>query len=243
MAARTFLALIGLLLFGGRAAAADVTARYVMPAIGDVVMTVEADDHGNSRISVAGQPAIVTTRGVAYAIIPDGDGTVVVRREDMRAVVRALTLEAVGAPEWPSRSPAARSPLPAPAAAGTETVAGRKGQRWIMLPGDPLDAGNGDVVLSADPDLAPIGRALAAQFEEADAGIGVGVGPLGLTGNVPPSVKALVGRGTILRYAQMVRLESAGRAPIPASAFTLPAAPMTRAAFEMWLRRELARRD
>jgi hypothetical protein len=237
------IAAIGALFVGGAASAADITARYVMPAIGNAVMTVEADDRGNSRISVNGETALIIRNGVSYVIADDSEGRFVVRREDMLAATRELARQMVGAPDPPPEALAVPPRLPAPTEAGTEIVAGRPGTRWIILPGDPPQAEAMDVVLSADPELAPIGRALAVQFDESAFGVGAGVGPLGLTGDVPPPVKALFGRGTILRYGQMARLESVAAAPIAESAFTLPAEPLTRADFAARLNRFLTRRD
>lgn len=243
MRGKAIIAAIGALLIGGAASAADITARYVLPAIGNAVMIVEADDHGNSRISVDDETAVITTNGVAYVVGDDSEGRFVVRREDMMAVVRELARQMVGAPNLPPEPSAALSRLPAPTEAGTEIVAGRPGTRWIIQPDAPPEGDVMDVVLSADPELAPIGRALAAQFDESSSGVGAGVGPLGLTGNVPPPVKALLGRGTILRYGRMARLESIAMGPIADSAFTLPAAPLSRADFAARLNRALTRRD
>jgi co-chaperonin GroES (HSP10) len=243
MRSTKIIAAIGALFIGNAASAADITARYVMPAIGNAVMIVEADDHGNSRISVDDGTAVITTNGVAYVISTDGEGRFVVRREDMMAAVRELARQAVGAPDLPPEPSAALARLPAPTEAGPEIVAGRPGTRWIIEPDAPPQADVMDVVLSADPELAPIGRALAAQFDESASGVGTAVGSLGLRGDVPPLVKALLGRGTILRYGQMARLESVAVGPIADSAFTLPAAPLTRAEFAARVNRFLTRRD
>jgi hypothetical protein len=236
MAAKALLALLCALLFGGTAAAADITARYILPEIGDLVMTVEADDHGNSRISVDGQPGVITTGGIAYFVTTDEAGPVVVRRDDALAAMNALAREMTGAPELPGSAPA-DPVMPGPTDGGGETVAGRAGRRWILLSGDPpRGADVMDVVLSDDPELAPIGRALAALFTEDTLGVGGSVGPGGLTGNVTPPALALIRRGTILRFSGMARLESVTRAPIPPSAFALPAPPMTFADFAKRLR-------
>ncbi len=238
MAGKALLALLCALLFGGTAAAADITARYVLPTIGNAVMTVEADGRGNSRISMDGRQGMVTTGGVSYFIMADDDGLVVVKRDDALAVMTALAREMVGGPDVPEG--ALPSPSgPAPTEAGNETVAGQPGRRWILVTDARSDKTGADVVLSEEPVLAPIGQALAIQFNIDPLATGFSVGPGGLSIMGSPATIALLRSGTLQRYGEAARLENVSRAPIPPSAFALPAAPMTRAAYARRLREGL----
>ena len=107
----------------------------------------------------------------------------------------------------------------------------------VMLIADAShDESGEDAVISEDPLLAPIGRALSVQFgtEPFDAGYSVGPGGLMIMG--PPAIIGRLRSGTLLRYGRVARLESVSRAPIPPSAFALPAPPMSRAAYAEKLR-------
>jgi stage V sporulation protein SpoVS len=238
MRSKAIIAAIGALLVGGAAKAADITARYVMPSIGNAVMTVQADDRGNSRISVDDESAVITTNGVSYVLMADRQGTLVVRREDMLAVQREVARTLVGAAPIPERAEP-RVDFSPPTEAGIETVAGRTGTIWVVLRADGPEADRMDLVVGADPDLAPIGRALARQFRESTFVVGAGVDSLGLAGELPRAALSIVERGTILRYGDMARLQSVDTSPIPASAFTLPAAPLTREQFAARVRRQM----
>ena len=244
MVVRSILFLVGALCWGGTAAAADITARYVLPTVNNAVMTIQADDHGNSRTSLDGNNALVVTAGVAYFVMTDEEGLVVVRRADMMAVMADAAREMTGAPDVPAGA-MPELPDPSPTAAGSETVAGFPGRRWSVAPDRPGDPGDTTAVLSDDPGLAPIGRAVAVQFEAFEFGLGTGysVGPGGLIIYGSPAALALLRSGTLLRYGNVARLDSVSRAPIPASTFALPGSPLTRVEFAARLRRMLTRRN
>lgn len=240
MRSKAILAAIGALFLSRAASATDITARYVLPSIGNAIMTVEADDHGNSRISVDGEPAVITTNGISYLLMEDSQGRYVVRREDMLAVANEIARAMIGGAPIPEGAEP-RIDFDPPARAGTETVAGRTGTTWVILGGAGSDGERVDLVVSADPDLAPIGRALALQFRESSISVGAGVGPLGLSGELPRALLAILERGAILRYGNMARLQGVDTRSIPASTFALPAAPMTREQLAARVRSELMR--
>jgi hypothetical protein len=231
MAAKAFLALLGALVLGGGAQANDITARYVLPTYGDAVMTIEADDRGNSRIKVDGETGIVITGGTAYFVTADEAGPVVVRRDDaLAAADEMMTMAGLPLPVDPVEARAA-----GPTDGGQEPIAGHPGRRWILSEPAPPSGFLATLVLSDDPQLAPVGRAMAMLAVESRY-VGAMVGRSGLSVHGPPEVIALIRRGTILRFTHLARLESVSRAPIPPSAFVLPAPPMTRAEYGQRLR-------
>jgi hypothetical protein len=232
MGVKALLALLGALVLGGGARAADITARYVLPTYGNAVMTIEADGQGNSRIRVDGETGVVITGGIAYFVTTDEDGLVVVRRDDALAAIDEMMR---GGPQFPVEPVALRAG--GPADDGLEPIAGHPGRRWILSGPAPRSGFVATLVLSDDRELAPVGRAMAMLAVESPY-VGGMVGGTGLTVQGPPEVMALIRRGTILRFTHLARLESVSRAPIPPSAFVLPAPPMTRAEYLQRRQRE-----
>lgn len=192
-------------------ASADITARYAQWN-GEPPMVVQVSDSGESRITVT-EAVYVTTGGVDYMILDDAQGQFVVRQQDFLGMMADL-LRASPAATPPS------APPPAIAESGTETVAGRAGTLFRLSdPRQPSDTF--DLVISTDPELAPLGRA-----------IGSLVGVFGITlSRTSPGLGAafseLVGRGALLRFGPLWRLESVEVAPVPRSAFALPSAPLS----------------
>lgn len=235
----SFLLGIAAWLVASYATAAEIRARYALPTIG-ATMTVEVDDHGNSRISVNGESALITVNGVAYAIVTDTQGSYAVRQDDMLAAFNELARGMIGAGDNDLPEPDL-SDGPALTDSGLETVGGRTGTRWVFGHPPPDGEPPSEVVISADSDLAPVGQVLSRQFQSSTWSQGFSVGPLGLRGEVPPEVLALIARGTIIRFGTAARLEGVEAGPVSDSLFTLPSAILTRAEFETRLRVELTR--
>jgi hypothetical protein len=196
-------------------ALADITARYrQMIEPGEVV--VQANDRGESRMTVT-DAAYVTTAAGTHMILTDRQGTYVARQDDFLSLLDALSRAT-----QPDAQPAASRPL-AIREEGSETVAGRTGTKFrISLTEESVDAF--EVVISTDPELAPLGRVVAAHFA-----------PFFRTTTrampgLAEAVTDLLGRGTLLRFGPLFQLESLDAAPIPASAFALPSAPLSREA-------------
>lgn len=196
-------------------AQADITARYSQAA-GQGDMIVVTDDRGQSRMNVT-DAAYVTTGGVAYIAVTDEQGGYVVRLEDFMSLMDEL-VRATG----PS--------APAPGAArvqvqegGTETVGGHSGRVFrISDPRTPRDVF--ELVISTDPGLAPLGRAMARPLAPMFATMGRAIPGLA------EALSDVLGRGALLRFGPLFRLESLGNAPVPASTFVLPSPPITREA-------------
>jgi hypothetical protein len=220
-------------MFWGMAASADVTARYgISPDIVPNII-VQANDRGDSRISFGNGMAVITTGGISYVLMGDLLGIFAIKQADMLALAeesaRAMTPPATLGPRGDlieAFNYTARRD-------GEETVAGRTGARWVVgLPGgegmQPLDH---SFVISRDPDLGPIGRALARQYRPANGSLYMSTGAGGQFGAVPSRLLDEIRRGTVLRMGQMLYLHDVERGPVPASAFELPAAVLSREAF------------
>ena len=192
-------------------ASADITARYAQWN-GEPPMVVQVSDIGESRITVT-EAVYVTTGGVDYMILEDAGGQFVVRQQDFLGMMADLLRAA------PAAAPPG-APPPTIAESGTETLAGRAGTVFLISdPRHPSD--RFDLVISTDPELAPLGRA-----------IGSLVGIFGITmSRTSPTLGAalsdLVGRGALLRFGPLWRLESLEVEPVPQSAFALPSAPLS----------------
>jgi len=199
---------------------------------------VEVNDHGDARIAMGHQSAMIMLDGVLYLIQADLLGIYAARWDDLTALLTErihVTMPPVEAPDRRGHPPA--SPVPAFIERGTEIVAGRTGTLWSQR----VDNGHGqpvygvDVVISSDPDLAPLGHIFARQFETAQSGLRtmLGSGAAAATSpNFGDQMRVLLARGAPLRMGNIMRLESVDTRPIPASEFVLPGSPLTRAQLE-----------
>jgi|ERR1044072_1239153 hypothetical protein len=213
------LAAFSALLLSAGPALADITARFAQPD--EPPMVAQVNDRGESRIEVA-DAVYLTTGGVTYMIVEDAQGRFVARQEDFLALMSELLAA------FPADSPPAPAPLEI-VERGTETLAGRTGTVFRISdprrPSEPFD-----MVISTDPELAPLGRA-----------VGSVIGPFSVTvSRAMPAfgaaVSELAGRGTLLRFGPLWRLERIEIAPVPESTFALPGAPLDRDALRARLR-------
>lgn len=214
------------------AAAADITARYEFPAATGHMMTVQANDRGDSRLSFGERLAVVTRDGVSYLLMADLRGPFAIRQDEMVAAMAEMVRGMASDVAPPPEPVEAVNPY-SPTEAGTETVAGRTGTVWRISPPSADEAAGRrgpDIVISTDADLAPIGRALARQWVSGDFVSG-NVGLAGSLAFFPAAVRSIVERGTIIRMGTVMRLHSVEPGPVPDSAFTLPGPVLTRSQF------------
>jgi hypothetical protein len=205
-----FAALLALLL--ANPAFAAVTARYSQ-SNGEPPVVVQISDNGESRVTVT-EAAYVTTGGIVYMIMSDPHGQFVVRQDIFLGLMDEMLRATRPA------TPANDSRL-AIAEHGTETIAGRTGALFrISMPGNPSDAF--EIVVSADPEPAPLGRAMMALL------IPFSTTMSRETPGFAAAFSDVLGRGTVLRLGQMWRLESVDTGPVPPSAFAIPGAPLSR---------------
>jgi len=190
---------------------ADITARF-RQADGQP-MVVEVNESGESRTTVS-HAVYVTTGGVTYIILTDAQGTFVVRQQDFMALMAQL-LRAAG-----QADPRADGEGVTMAEAGNETLAGRVGTVFrLSRPQHPADSL--DLVISADPELAALGRALAGHIAPFFTTMG------GAMPGVAAAASELMARGTLIRLGDLWRLDSVETAMVAPSSFALPSAPIS----------------
>lgn len=211
-------------------AAADITARYVSPINNAVAMTVQVNDKGDSRVSMGNQIAFLTIGGDTYLLLSDLSGVYAVRQEDWIAFHAEIMREALPADF------AQESGLPTYAVTegSTETIGGRVGKVWwLRAKGQPAPAAGAtrsgfDFVVSADSDLAPIGRALAKQMAASSLMM---TGVIGSMGNFSAGLTEIFAKGTVIRMSRVFRLDGVDTHAVPASEFMLPPTVLTREQF------------
>jgi len=216
--------LTGLFLALAGPAFADTTAVFERPAA-NFKMTVEIASNGDLRGDVAGKPGtyILTINGEGYVVIATPKGVVVDRVEDIGAA-----LKVVAEKRLPGYSAMMKDLGPDVAGSGIPfvkgdevTIQGRKGTPYYFSgpqsPGIPPL-----LVISNDPDLAPIGVAMAGQLAMSEhLQLFASHNPFNL------SLKAIMKTGAPIEFAG-AELTTVSHDPIPPSRFELPAAPESR---------------
>lgn len=182
-------------------------------------MKVEIEDNGDLRGQVAGQPQYFVTRsGHGFIVQTTPTGTLVTRVEDVAAIM---------AEQWAALSPPADLADELPALSlvekGTVTINGRAGKAYFGKGGDGKLSPQPVVVISGDPLLAPLGKAMATQFAMS------GVMMAQTLGRVPAFAKEMqriLETGAPLLFAG-AELKSVETFPIDSARFELPTPPET----------------
>jgi len=211
-------ALLVALLFASPSAA-DITARYALE--GGRSITVRVSDSGDSRVSLGNEASVITIGGVSYALMSDTQGMFAIRQEEMLAALRRAVRGTVNV--LVTEAPADLQPELTAHRFGEERVAGRSGTRWVLdfAGAEPVENPHWTFVISEDPELAPVGRALARQYltDTADLQLAIGLGrPFG---SVPRALHPQIRTGTLIRMDGMT-LESVDTSQVPAATFVLP---------------------
>lgn len=179
-----------LLMLAPAPALADVTATY---AVRDKVVTVEIDDAGNTRAQFGSTVALIRRDGVDYLIIYAPDGRAVVMRVD--AVIAYVTTHS---------PPPPLTPVPpnwtiTRSTPGDAVVAGHSGSVWNL---GPKGDGSLDIVMSSDPELAPVGQL----FEHAAVILTAAMDPQAkVSGEFLTIVRSLLSHGTPIRIRDATR--------------------------------------
>ncbi|RYY23325.1 MAG: hypothetical protein EOP62_20455 [Sphingomonadales bacterium] len=220
MRLKLFVAILALL---PMPALADVTARY---STGKDVLLVEIDDNGNARVGIDGQFGLIRRDGTDYAVMIGADG-------ETRVVELAELIELMGGANKASAgtaNPAIERANFLLIAKGEATVAGRVGVIWSFGPEKENDGRPGEmleVVMSADPTLAPIGTLLRRMMGTLQPFVAMIVPEA--SGFYPKAVE-LAAKGAPLRVAK-IELQSIDTADIAAARFDLPAPVISAAEF------------
>lgn len=191
------------------AAAQDLTATYRDPHRTSDQRRIEIAANGDLRSDLGMQSYLLSHDGVDYLVMPGPGGPLVIRVDDIVAA-RA------GHPRTASPPSSAK-----PSVRGTVTVNGRSGIAYGYPPV------NGEtqlpyLVVSNDPELAPLGRAFH-RLRAIEAAIDTNFEP---SPNDPTDT--LIGTGAPIHLFALGDLAAVSHAPIPASRFALPAPPLPR---------------
>jgi len=190
----------------------DVTARYTLGG-GIGTITVQAAGNGNARVE-AGPQVFVHKDGNDYMVLTDNKGRFAVNMTDFIAARGEMLKEAGIKPA--GMPPQGEYDL---TKTGTETVAGITGDVWkVTAKKGPADQ-NFEAVISSDPAYANIGKALAMQTRLGRAGAEQIQGG---QGNLEKRVEEMLGKGTVLRFADALKLDKIEKGAIDANSFTLP---------------------
>lgn len=228
---------------------ADVTARYAGAGKYAATMSVAVGDGGQVRAE-AGPPnnasqrvVLIRREGVDYVSGADAEGRFVARTEDLFALVEEMIRTSIPQSARTAIRTAADIRVEI-APGGMETIAGREGRVYRITPiapPTPRPAAQGgqerqgaempqmqplEIVISEDPELAPVGREMARLFE---SGSGLVDAVMGTRPAVAGQIRELLARGTLIRLADALRLRSVSSDAIPDSAFALPGPVLTRA--------------
>lgn len=187
---------------------ADITLRYSQ-AQGGSPITVQVNSEGRVRMDVTGAYYLYFD-DVSYIVMSDARGTFVARQSDFVDLLNRLPM---------APAPAGTSSV-AITERGTEVVAGRTGVVFAVR-GRGTTADEIVVVVSDDVDLAPVSRAMQAIFPPFFASVGGSV--VGLA----DALNSVLRRGAPLRLGTIFQLESIEHQPVAASAFALPAQPLS----------------
>ena len=214
-------AIIGTVLLALPAVAhADITAVYGAPNAPQPFMTLEIAANGDVHgTMLGGKTTFIVHAGHSFVIqkMPD-DSLVVSRVEDVGTVMAERMAKL--APEMREQVAKHASEM-AIVANGTQTINGRTGDAFFMKLPDGKTSDQPWAVISHDPQLAPLGTAMAGQFE---------MSMKLMQSVIPPAafqpMLDVLHKGAPVLMAGMT-LQSVTDTPIPASEFVLPAAPQT----------------
>jgi len=197
------------------AAQADTTATYGNPAA-KFSMTIKIASNGDIRGEVPGRTYYFVGGNDYFADRTD-TGVIVMRLDDMAKVMAEKFAEMSAKMGMPSYSP----PPMTLVQKGTVAISKWSGDAYFM------QAPNGQVsprpvaVISHDPSLAELGRAMARQYAKSEMMMGQV-----MAGHLPSSnMDQVLGSGAPISFAG-ADLQSVSFDPIPRDEFVLPAQPV-----------------
>ncbi|RYY23326.1 MAG: hypothetical protein EOP62_20460 [Sphingomonadales bacterium] len=219
---RIFLVALLLLSACSPAKPEDVTAHYAREGLPDLIAMSAAN--GDSRVA-AGDTVFLRKGEAEYVVLHDAGGSFSAKIDDALAVFGEDQPASLGAPRV--------QPEYALTEDGSETVAGIKGAVWKGHPREVPSLASFEAVVSSDPALAPLGRALAMQTRFA---VLRNSADLGGPGNFEKAMIELFEKGAVLRFNQILKLERFYKGPIPAEMFAVPEPLLSRDALRTRLR-------
>lgn len=218
---RTVIAAAAALLLTACSGAEDVTARYALGEGGaGPKLLVKAAANGDARVD-SGQQVLVRKGDAEYIVLGTGADAFAAKIDDFVAVMGEMLREAGLKPTALPKQPEYEV-----VKEGEETIADRKGDVWKVKPKAGAAGPDLAAVLSTDGKLANVGRALmmqvrmgSAQAEQIQGG----------RGNLEKAVHEMLGKGTVLRFGNALKLESVEKNKFSDADFALPANVLDRA--------------
>lgn len=212
--------MLAVTLFAAGPAWADTTAIYKSPTLGGE-MTIEIAANGDVRATTGTRGDYVILHGdEVYMIFFTDKGPVVDRMSDVGAAMAAWIHDRM--PEF-AKMPDGDGPAFKFVDGGVATVNGWAGKIWYNgMGGDRLRA-DFSFVISSDPALADIGKAMLRQMEASQQMMEEAMGKRGFADGALEVLRT----GTPIRLMTM-ELTTVSHTPIPAERFVLPAEPETR---------------
>lgn len=196
------------------AAHADTTAIYGNAAA-KFTMTVKVASNGDIRGEVPGR-TYYFVGGKDYFADQTAAGVVVMRVDDMVTVMSEQFAQATAKLGTPSFSPPPMTVVPK----GTVSVQKWSGTAYyLQLPNGQLSP-QPVAIVSQDPSLAELGKAMQRQFAKSQMMMGQVTGGRAATSNMDQ----VLGLGAPISFAG-AQLQSVGFDPIPKDQFVLPAQP------------------
>ncbi|HSG33663.1 MAG TPA: hypothetical protein VLA37_03950 [Sphingomonadaceae bacterium] len=207
---------------------ADVAGRYETideNSFFKMEMTVEADSAGNVRVQMARQASCyLLLDGELYVIGRDTSGIIVTRLEDAVAAVTEAAQQMGFDDSFLQDEP--EPSVPTFVAMGEETVGDRKGTAYGMAGADGSEPLRADFVISNDPRLAPLGKALAdLQKSMKPSTSAFGRVSIAL-GRMTDEMVAVLEQGAPIKMTQL-ELTDFSLDAIDPERFRLPAEPLT----------------
>ncbi|MES2986494.1 MAG: hypothetical protein V4808_01175 [Pseudomonadota bacterium] len=188
----------------------DMTARFVRE--GQPALVAMSATNGDSRVS-AGDTLFLRKGDKEYVVLHDATGSFSATIDDALAVFGESRSEL-----FDSTGPRTQ-PEYALTESRSETVAGVKGTLWKGHPREVPSLSSFEGVVSTDPALAGLGRALAMQTRFS---VTRNTADLGGLGNFEKAMLDLFGKGAVLRFNSFLKLEKIDKGPIPAAMFAVP---------------------
>ena len=212
------------LLIGASPALAGLRATYLQPDGKQLV--IDVGDDGDARVGEPGQEEYGLLRRDGFYIVSRETGSwQVARIADVAAAI-----DQVVPPIFKDifTAGAARKPPAAfrVEAGGERQVAGRKGKVWLVYGMNEAKPGEAETfVMSDDPTLAPVGRAMEQFMNGAMVPAAVFAGPA--AADIVAETRAIFALGTPLDAGGRFQLQGVEASAVPPGATALPAKPQT----------------
>jgi len=197
-------------------ASADLTASYAVPE-SRFTMRVEIASNGDLRCQDGPSSYLIRRGGHDYLVSVRASQPIVMRAEDM-AIVMAEQVTALDPHRRAEIDEMYTFDL---VEKGTATINGYTGTAWYPPPIEDQPEQTPWVVISHDPALAPLGKAVAAQYDMSMMLMARAMGTIAFK-----RLEDVFRTGAPIAFTGFV-LQTVSFAPIPTSHFDLPAPPET----------------